>query len=109
MEKVTLFLEEILESFRHVLHSSPVKSNLYFPIEWHSTHDLEEALFSIHMGILEQVSEIPYILRFLPTDGGGFIDTPLVLFLLKGRNVVLHSWSSFYINPGEYSMVYILD
>ena len=89
MEEVTLFLDEIFESLIHALHSSSIEPDLSLSVEWHCTHDLEEEHFSIHMGTLEKFLEIPYILRFLPTDGRGFIGTPLVLFLPKGRNVVL--------------------
>ena len=82
--EVTFSSEETLESLIHVLHSSLVDPDLSFSEKWHSTHDLDEAPFSIDMGTLEQVSEISYILRFLPTDGRGFIGTPLVMFLPKG-------------------------
>ena len=60
---------------------------------------MEETLFYIDMGTLEKVLEIPYILRFLLIDGRHFISTRLVFFLPKGRNVVLDSWHSFYIDP----------
>ena len=65
---------------------------------------MEEETFSIDMGTFEQVLEIPYILRFLDIDGEGFIDTPLFIFLPKGRNVVLNSWYSFYIELGASSI-----
>lgn len=104
LEDVTLFLKEIFESLIHALRSSLVEPNLSFLAEWHRTHDLDEALFRIDMGTLEKVLEIPYILRFLPIDGRGFIDKNLVMFLPKGRNIFLHSWSSFYINLGASSI-----
>ena len=89
----------MFESLIPVLHSSSIEPDLSFLVEWHSTHDLEETHFSIDMVTLEQVLEISYILRFLPTNGRGFNGTPLVIFLPKGRNVVLHSWRSLYIKP----------
>ena len=104
LEEATLFLEEVFKSLIHVLHSSLVEPDFSFLGEWHSTHDLEEAPFGIDMRILEHASQISYILRILPTHGRGFIDTPLVLFLSKGKNVVLHSLNRFYIKLGSFSI-----
>ena len=53
LEEVTLFLEDIFECLIYALHSSLVDTNLSFLVEWHSTHDLEQTLFSIDMGTLE--------------------------------------------------------
>ena len=48
---------------------------------------LEGMNFSISTGILEQVSRPPYIFRTVPW----------ALFLPKGRNTILHSWTCFFI------------
>lgn len=102
LEEVSLCLEETCESLGHVLHPSPLDLVVPFSIVWHSLPPLEGVSFSIDMGTFEQFSEIPFIMSFLHTsslhDWRDFMDTPLVLFLPKGRNVVRRSWSSFFIH-----------
>ncbi|GLJ09904.1 hypothetical protein SUGI_0118020 [Cryptomeria japonica] len=102
LEEVSLFFEETHESLDIVLHSSSPDVGVPFSVVWSSSPPLEGVSFSIDMGTLEQFSEIPFIMSFLHTsslhDWGDFMDTPLVLFLPKGRNVVRRSWSSFFIH-----------
>ena len=83
-----------------------------------SVEQVQQTSFSISTGILEQVSGPPHI----------FSSVPFPLVLPKGRNTILHSWTSFFIGAAftcrhssfgggslfclssfSYSLMYILD
>ena len=77
----SLSLEETNGSMEQVQQTSLTDLHSFFSAQ------LEGVNFSISTGILEQVSGPPYIFRTVPW----------ALFLPKGRNIIQHSWTSFFL------------